>query len=106
MYRHTPRSTRTDTLFPYTTRFRSLMSFGRTAGQEQDETTERWVGEGAHAALIVPHQTRSGIAKTESGGLKPAALRHARNPRRSRSRRPSTANSRPNNVAKGSAPPF
>src|SRR3546814_8064185 len=34
MIRRTPRSTRTDTLFPYTTLFRSLQRHGREAGDE------------------------------------------------------------------------
>src|SRR3546814_15525970 len=39
MIRRPPRSTRTDTLFPYTTLFRSVASIGRVkADPEQDET--------------------------------------------------------------------
>src|SRR3546814_1374972 len=36
MIRRPPRSTRTDTLFPYTTLFRSLAQFGEEAGDQAD----------------------------------------------------------------------
>src|SRR3546814_2623572 len=37
MIRRPPRSTRTDTLFPYTTLFRSQHQFGRSAANVEDE---------------------------------------------------------------------
>src|SRR3546814_16755447 len=45
MIRRPPRSTRTDTLFPYTTLFRSFASIGRTATTQEQLTIawrERW----------------------------------------------------------------
>src|SRR3546814_5026935 len=36
MIRRPPRSTRTDTLFPYTTLFRSVLAIGRGGGKRQD----------------------------------------------------------------------
>src|SRR3546814_4920926 len=45
MIRRPPRSTRTDTLFPYTTLFRSVLrveAFGRAEGTSQLEL--RWIG--------------------------------------------------------------
>src|SRR3546814_9216675 len=38
MIRRPPRSTRTDTLFPYTTLFRSVELEGQTSGDQIDET--------------------------------------------------------------------
>src|SRR3546814_4709173 len=44
MIRRPPRSTRTDTLFPYTTLFRSVQgeSHSRTCSQRSDRRASRW----------------------------------------------------------------
>src|SRR3546814_8799986 len=41
MIRRPPRSTRTDTLFPYTTLFRSIFRIGITDGQIEREAVQR-----------------------------------------------------------------
>src|SRR3546814_7083798 len=69
MIRRPPRSTRTDTLFPYTTLFRSCAIEAETsivqAGLETDlEVVERLVGE-----LIDHHARRVETTRTEAGGI-------------------------------------
>src|SRR3546814_15861211 len=46
MIRRPPRSTRTDTLFPYTTLFRSISTFQALAGGESTTFAARGVGSG------------------------------------------------------------
>src|SRR3546814_14424190 len=48
MIRRPPRSTRTDTLFPYTTLFRSLRAAGRLLGLLQSEPAQ-WFARGCSA---------------------------------------------------------
>src|SRR3546814_18390157 len=74
MIRRPPRSTRTDTLFPYTTLFRSVaarIAMGR-GGQQPEydiyprELTEPWtdrrfgVGEALYASLGIPREDKRG----------------------------------------------
>src|SRR3546814_1266644 len=62
MIRRPPRSTRTDTLFPYTTLFRSALEVDREFGQflaraHRHELVERTFGAGFHPRLYLPHRT-------------------------------------------------
>src|SRR3546814_4463322 len=62
MIRRPPRSTRTDTLFPYTTLFRSVVAENRLA----EETTVHWHGIRLPNAMDgVPHLTQKPIAPGE-----------------------------------------
>src|SRR3546814_8650844 len=58
MLRRPPRSTRTDTLFPYTTPFRSLL---QVAVQHQ-------VGEGPEAAMVEIHQQEGKVVDDVDAG--------------------------------------
>src|SRR3546814_14838328 len=62
MIRLPPRSTRTDTLFPYTTLFRSVPSSGRRARQARNEP-----GNAAPIALIVGAEACDRIAFLGAG---------------------------------------
>src|SRR3546814_4639260 len=60
MIRRPPRSTRTDTLFPYTTLFRSLEGEGVAAAQHEVHADQEAPGErDAHLVLVHPPQERS-----------------------------------------------
>src|SRR3546814_12176229 len=82
MIRRPPRSTRTDTLFPYTTLFRSV-----GAGHERlPERREEEVGVADEPRLALPYRTagdasaREGLALRreafEAAGAEPAKARH------------------------------
>src|SRR3546814_12068469 len=61
MIRRPPRSTRTDTLFPYTTLFRSDVVIGvldiRPAGQRRDRVSRRHEIEVGRRLLVIPAHT-------------------------------------------------
>src|SRR3546814_18728252 len=67
MSRHTPRSTRTDTLFPYTTPFRSLLGARVVAGEDAVHVVGRHsplaVGQGeeGRACERVDHVLQAGV---------------------------------------------
>src|SRR3546814_1546977 len=75
MIRRPPRSTRTDTLFPYTTLFRSIMSHGTLT---QASVYPREIVKTAlrldAAAIIMSHNHPSGIPKPSEADL--ALTRH------------------------------
>src|SRR3546814_21122276 len=91
MSRRPPRSTRTDTLFPYTTLFRSRRGFGLFGGREiaraarhhgltgqefQRRRIGRWFGLDQHSIYVVP-----GAVPIKSAGLIfPVALLALRQP--------------------------
>src|SRR3546814_15059723 len=51
MIRRPPRSTRTDTLFPYTTLFRSVLDLRQVAGEEAPVGADRVAAQGDRAGL-------------------------------------------------------
>src|SRR3546814_6477697 len=72
MIRRPPRSTRTDTRFPYTTRFRSLLSGGSAFGQRQ-------AGQSGHSQHQIQADGTSHRNRNEGNGVD----RPMRNPARS-----------------------
>src|SRR3546814_11659970 len=72
MIRRPPRSTRTDTLFPYTTLFRSACACGlvRAKGLEPP-----------HLAILVPKTSASTNSATPAQSCRPGAQSHALVPR-------------------------
>src|SRR3546814_14270416 len=78
MIRHPPRSTRTDTLFPYTTLFRSIWLIEKLAHFDREVIPERRMhakGWGAHGTFTVTHEiTRYTKAKIFSEVGKKTAL--------------------------------
>src|SRR3546814_1649634 len=96
MIRRPPRSTRTDTLFPYTTLFRSGLSYPRTARARKADRAARLpqdlralarAGAGDHAGPVQPHAQGcerrgrkdagdgSGAAQPDAGLLRAAQCR-------------------------------
>src|SRR3546814_10555221 len=77
MIRRPPRSTRTDTLFPYTTLFRSLMKIA--AGMVQPDGGERVLQSGVTLRYLSQEPDLSGFADTLSyvmAGLNPRSEEH------------------------------
>src|SRR3546814_16751693 len=68
MIRRPPRSTRTDTLFPYTTLFRSRIEFGIGQGRE---SLERLAGCGVHG--LIDHGLHLNLAVAVARGDGPSA---------------------------------
>src|SRR3546814_3305347 len=59
MIRRPPRSTRTDTLFPYTTLFRSLFDFGQLVAHDIDEAIgDRGDAHDARWRTVLSHRDR------------------------------------------------
>src|SRR3546814_16486258 len=83
MIRRPPRSTRTDTLFPYTTLFRSPAALATTTSS-RTAAVQRTNGSGTPAALIEVHLRRTGYRLGLREGL-------ARRPVGTEDRRPDTA---------------
>src|SRR3546814_14038263 len=77
MLRRPPRSTRTDTLFPYTTRFRSR----RRARARQDGTALQKLGDRS-AQDVAPARACAGRPDRRSGVEPPVSQRRARPPSR------------------------
>src|SRR3546814_12429693 len=71
MIRRPPRSTRTDTLFPYTTLFRSCVGGGITASQRarQNRKPNRIRAESAENAEIFVHAETRRRGEDEIGGF-------------------------------------
>src|SRR3546814_4076778 len=66
MIRRPPRSTRTDTLFPYTTLFRSVAGFARGAGWELQRRLEGAVAVAQRhldpaLRVVVPHEVETAV---------------------------------------------
>src|SRR3546814_12875320 len=67
MIRRPPRSTRTDTLFPYTTLFRSDLAFARLAAvMERGERAQAAICRGKRVADRHPHAGRGEIGRAPS----------------------------------------
>src|SRR3546814_12646807 len=64
MIRRPPRSTRTDTLFPYTTLFRSFETFRTGGGRSRDLPPHPQ----AERRAFRPHRARRGSAMTDTRG--------------------------------------
>src|SRR3546814_11741168 len=83
MIRRPPRSTRTDTLFPYTTLFRSAEGAGAVVFAMEAEVVERWqrmclaVGGLLQLGLHLPDKAVAHLAQPLVGSqLGPVRLRH------------------------------
>src|SRR3546814_6285769 len=72
MIRRPPRSTRTDTLFPYTTLFRSQRPAGQVAGRGIEELLGGLVHEGK-AVGLVDHEERHGQSRQDRRLVRRAA---------------------------------
>src|SRR3546814_16406963 len=82
MIRHTPRSTRTDTLFPYSTRFRAFTPAGGAAAQQAAYV---WSGDGVLSGPNSPAGSASrGHAGPSARGGSDGPAAHAPNGRRPR----------------------
>src|SRR3546814_2481741 len=71
MIRRPPRSTRTDTLFPYTTLFRSAAAQGSECAPARDRRLRRRAGAGPH--LAAPFLRPAGRAQVPGGDFHPPA---------------------------------
>src|SRR3546814_5571122 len=70
MIRRTPRSTRTDTLFPYTTLFRSLDRGMRPPGRHRDQRLPRTAGAAGRGDVRLP------VRRSAAGAAGTARRRH------------------------------
>src|SRR3546814_5583748 len=73
MIRRPPRSTRTDTLFPYTTLFRSRTAQGDPEGARRGRRRPRRAGRAGRAHQV--DQAEQGSQRKGDGGAEEAALR-------------------------------
>src|SRR3546814_2949441 len=65
MIRRPPRSTRTDTLFPYTTLFRSEDEKGCPAGRERAAEPRDEIKDGEHAQAVAAAKGVAGLAREQ-----------------------------------------
>src|SRR3546814_145249 len=80
MIRRPPRSTRTDTLFPYTTLFRSEVDPAEAHGERQGHEAGRRLGRaGADAEEALDHHGK-GAGEADEGSEEPGARRLQREP--------------------------
>src|SRR3546814_12796551 len=63
MIRRPPISTRTDTLFPYTTRFRSRVEAQRTQEVLLVDAPERRAGRASHVPVVADHHQRGHLSE-------------------------------------------